>query len=54
MLFKTKAKGIESFDPEKCIIEQNKSQEFKNDEIAMGCNGNCYSGCDGTCRRFQH
>ncbi len=57
MLFKKsqKAKGIESFDPERCKIEkEKKNAEFFKDDVAMGCSGSCWSSCIGTCRRSQH
>lgn len=49
-----KIKGIESFDPEKCKIEVKKIEKFEDDEVSMGCSEGCWSGCIGTCRRFQH
>ncbi len=49
MLFKTEnnLKGIDSFDPEKCRVEKEKKQDFKNDDVAMGCSEGCWSSCIG-------
>lgn len=47
-------KGIESFDPSKCEMEKGKKETFEKDDVAMGCSEGCWSGCIGTCRRFQH
>lgn len=49
MLFKTKKqlKGIESFDPEKCLSEKEQDTQFKADDIAMGCSEGCWSSCIG-------
>lgn len=46
MLFKkTKGfKGLESFDSSKCKVEKEKIQNFKEDEVAMGCIEGCWSG----------
>ncbi len=56
MLFREdqKAKGIESFDPERCKVEKKRNAEFLKDEVAMGCTDGCWSGCIGSCRRSQH
>lgn len=56
MLFKTKKqlKGIESFNPQKCKLENKKSVEFNNDNVAMGCSEGCWSSCIGTCKINNH
>lgn len=46
MLFKDKnnIKGVESFDPEKCQIEKERTMKFEKDNIAMGCSEGCFAG----------
>lgn len=49
-----KKKGIESFNPSKCVVEREKKMDIIDDEVAMGCSEGCWSGCIGSCRRFQN
>ena len=37
-------RGIESFDSSKCKVENEKQQQFKDDDVAMGCIEGCWSG----------
>ncbi len=46
--------GIEGFNPSLCEMEKKKLDAFEKDDIAMGCSEGCWSGCIGSCRRFQH
>ena len=49
MIFKTdkKIKGMESFDPTRCKVGNEKEKPFNNDDVAMGCCEGCWSGCIG-------
>lgn len=37
-------KGVESFDPSKCVIKDPSSTTFEKDEVPMGCSEGCFAG----------
>lgn len=45
---------FESFDPGQCTMKRAKLVAFPKNNIVSDCSDGCWSGCIGTCRRFQH